>query len=207
MKKIGEILKNARRHKGYSYKDLENITKIKMNFVEDIEEERWQDLPSFPTVLGFIKSISGSLGLDEKMTVAIFKRDYSLDKPDVNPKKDIAPKPGWNPKTTFILGISLVVLSILGYLGFQYASFISSPKVIIESPIDGQIINGDTVKVFGSTQVDVKITVDNQPVLVDKDGKFSVDIRVSKDTKEIIITGESRSGKRTVISRRIQTEQ
>ncbi len=207
MKKIGEILKEARRHKGYSHKDLENITKIKVDFIENIEEEKWKNLPSFPTVLGFIKSISGTLGLNEKMTVAVFKRDYSLSKPDINPKKDAATKPGWNPRTTFILGIVLVVLSILGYLSFQYASFASPPKVSVESPIDGQIVNGNTVKVFGSTQLDVKIMVDNQPVLVDKDGKFFVDIGITKDTKQIVITAQSRSGKTTTISRRIQTEQ
>lgn len=207
MKKIGEILKEARRHKGYAYKDLENITKIKADFIENIEEEKWKNLPSFPTVLGFIKSISGTLGMDEKMTVAVFKRDYSLSKPDVNPKKDVATKTSWNPKTTFILGIALVVLSIVGYLGFQYINFISPPRVTVESPIDGQIVNGNTVKVFGSTQVDVKIMVDNQPVLVDKDGKFSVDIGITKDTKQIVITALSRSGKVTTISRRIQTEQ
>lgn len=207
MKKIGEILKNARRQKGYSHKDLENITKIKVDFIQNIEEETWRELPSFPTVLGFIKSISGALMLDEKMTVAVFKRDYSLDKPDVNPKKEIPSKPGWNPRTTFFLGIGLVILIILSYLGFQYFSFISPPKVIIESPTDGQIVNGKTVKVFGSTQVDVKISVDNQPVLVDKDGKFSLDIGVSKDTQQIIVTAESRNGKITTISRKIQTEQ
>ncbi len=203
MKSIGQIIANARREKKYSFERLEEITKIKISFIEAIEDERWQDLPPFPTVLGFVKSISSALDLDEKTSVAILKRDYPPKKLNINPKPDVSSKSSWNPKLTFILGISIVVIFILGYLGLQYKKFTSPPKVDIQSPVEGQIVDGNSVLVFGSTDVDVKITVDNQPVLVDKDGKFSVDLGVSPETTEVVVKAVSRSGKETIVSRKI----
>ncbi len=60
--------------------------------------------------------------------------------------------------------------------------------------------------VFGTTDTDVKITVDNQPVLIDEDGKFSTNIAISGTTKEIVIKAVARSGKETTITRKIAVQ-
>lgn len=203
MKTIGQIIKDARNNKRYSYQELENITKIKTCFIEAIENENWQLLPSFSTVLGFVKSLSSALGLDEKTSAAIFKRDYPPKKININPKPDVSSKPAWNPKTAFVLGIVLVAVLVLGYLGFQYKRFLSPPALTVMSPAQGQVITERSVLVFGSTDPDAKITVDNQPVLVDSDGKFSTNISVADDTSEVIVTAQSRNGKITTVSRKI----
>ena len=207
MKTIGQILGNARTNKRYSYQKLEEITKIKSSFIVAIENEEWQILPGFATVLGFVKSISSALDVDEKMAVAVLKRDYPPKKISINPNPDISSKPSWNPKLTFMLGVGLVVLIILGYLTFQYVKFISPPGIEVVSPIEGQAVDGNFVLVFGSTETDVKITVDNQPVLVDKGGKFSTNIEISPNTTKIIIRAISRSGKETVIERKIEVQE
>lgn len=204
MKTIDQIIKNARIEKKYSYQRLEEITKIKTSFIEAIENKDWQSLPSFSIVLGFIKSISSALSIDEKMAVAVFKRDYPPKKISISPKPDISSKASWNPKLTFILGIAAVFIIILGYLAFQYVIFISPPKIEVVSPVEGQVIDGNSVLVFGSTDTDVKITVDNQPVLVDEDGKFSANIDISSATEEITIKAVCRSGKETVVKRKIE---
>jgi transcriptional regulator with XRE-family HTH domain len=204
MKTIGQVLENARKEKKISLQELEETTKIKESFIESIEKEKWDDLPPFPTVLGFVKSISSALGIDEKMAVAVFKRDYPPKKLSINRKPDLSEKPSWNPKQAFILGISILIILILGYLGFQYKRFVSPPMLSVQSPVEGQVVNTGSVLVFGSTDTDAKITVNNQPVLVGDDGKFTVNIEVSAETKEITVTAQSRSGKVTTVSRKIE---
>jgi len=206
MRTIGQIIKTARIEKRFSLKKLEEVTKIKSTFIESIEKENWQVLPSFTTVLGFVKSVSAALGIDEKVAVATLKRDYPPNKISINPKPDAVTRFSWSPKLTFILGISLVILSILGYLTFQYIRFISPPPVTVESPIDGQVVTGNSLMVFGTTEPDAKITVDNQPVLVDDDGKFSTTIGVTPETSQIVIVASSRSGKERTISRKITVQ-
>ncbi|EKE12460.1 MAG: hypothetical protein ACD_13C00216G0003 [uncultured bacterium] len=203
MKKIGQIIENARKEKKYSYERLEEITKIRTSFIEAIEKEEWQLLPPFPTVLGFVKSLSSALDIDENMAMAVLRRDYPPKKLSINPEPDISSKPSWNPKLTFFVGVGLVATIILGYLTFQYTKFRSPPKMELTSPVEGQIVNGDSVLVFGTTDTDVKITVDNQPVLVDEEGRFLANIEISEDTSEIIVKAVSRSGKETIIERKI----
>ncbi len=203
MNTIGKIIKEARIGKDFSLSHLEGITKIKKGFISSIEEERWEELPPFPTVLGFVKSLAGALELDERTVVATLKRDCPPKKLRINPKPDVSRKFVWSPKLTFIIGVGVVFTIIFGYLAFQYARFVSPPALNIDSPVENQIVAGRSVLVFGNTDVDVKITVNNQPVLVDDDGKFSVSIAVVPETKEIVIQAISRSGKMNEVRRKI----
>lgn len=203
MQTIGQLLKSARINKRHSLKKLEDITKIKADFIESIEKEKWEELPPFPTVFGFVRSLSTALVLDDKKALAILKRDYPPKKLNISPKPDVASKFVWTPKLTFILGIIFISFLTFGYLVFQYKQFISPPSLRVESPVEGQIISGNSVLVFGSTDNDSKIVVNNQPVLVDEEGKFSVNLEVASDTKEVVVEANSRSGKETVIRRTI----
>lgn len=209
MKKIGQILKEARIQKDYSLHFIGEKTKIKKNFIEAIENHNWQALPAFPTVLGFVKSISGVVGVDEKTAIATLKRDYPPQRyfsdsvGRINPKPDVSSKFSWSPKLTFTLGIIGVLIVVFGYLVFQYFQFISPPKLNIDSPKENQAINGNSVLVFGSTNGDAKIMVNNQPVIVTDDGKFSVNIGITLETHEIDVVALSRSGKMTEVRRKI----
>lgn len=203
MKTVGKVIKDARLAKRYSVIKMENLTRIKKDFIEAIEEENWNALPPFPTVLGFVKSLSAPLDLSEKSTVAILKRDYPPKKVNINPKPDVTNKFVWSPKLTFIVGISFAILIILSYLGFQYFKFISPPYLAVTSPRSGQVVTSSTVLVSGSTDSDAKVVVNNQPIVVGDDGSFSVDLSVVKSTTEIKIVATSRSGKTTTVSRTI----
>ena len=206
MKTIGQIINFARVKKKLSLRKLEEETKIKATFIDSIEKEKWNDLPAFPTISGFVKSISAPLGIDEKMAIAVLKRDYPPKKFNINPKPDVPSRFIWSPKLTFIIGTSVIVLIVLSYLGYQYLRFVSPPGLTVESPKENQIVSGNSVQVFGTTDSDVKITVNNQPVLVDQDGKFSTNIGIADTTKEVDIVATSRSGKEREISRKITVQ-
>jgi cytoskeletal protein RodZ len=203
MKTIGQILKDARITKSYSLMHLEGITKIKSGFIDLIEKEKWEGLPPFPTILGFVKSLSTTLGVDPKMAVAVLKRDYPPKKLKITPKPDLASRFTWNPKFTFIVGVSAVLLILFGYFTFQYIHFISPPSLSVDSPKENQVVVGNSVTVFGSADDDAKVLVNNQPVDISSDGKFSVRLDITKETKEVVITASSRSGKTTTVSRKI----
>lgn len=204
MKTIGQILYEARSARKYSLRRIGEITKIKTNFIEAVENEKWEALPSFPTVLGFVKSLAGATGVEEKMAVAVLKRDYPPKKLNINPKPDVSSKFVWGPRLTFVIGVGAITALVFGYLIFQYVRFVSPPRLILESPKEDQAVSSGNVLVFGETDADAKITVNNQPVLVDSSGKFSVSISVVPETKEIVVRAISRSGKESDISRRIK---
>jgi len=203
MKTIGQIINSARISKNISIKKLEDVTKIKAEFIESIEKNKWHALPTFSTILGFVKTLASALGIDPKMAVAVLKRDYPPKKLNINPKPDVSSEFVWQPKFTFVIGTLVVILLVLGYLGFQYKKFVSPPSLSVDSPKENQVISGNSVLVFGTTDGDVKLTIDNQPVLVGDDGKFSTSIGVTETTNEIDIIATSRSGKINEVKRKI----
>ena len=197
MNTVGQILKESRINQGVSLSDLENITKIKKVFLIRLEKEDWDNLPEFPVVSGFVKNIANALDLSVDNVNATLRRDYPPKKLRINPKPDVESKFVWSPKLTFILGISILVLIVLGYLGIQYRNFIAAPEMTINSPIQNEIINQKKVKVSGNTTTDVVLTINNQPITLDQDGGFVTELEISKDTKSLIFKAVSRSGKVT----------
>lgn len=206
MKTIGQILAEARVEKKLSVEALEKKTKIRASFIRNIEKENWESLPPFPTVLGFVRSLASALDVDTQTASAVLKRDYPPKKLSITPKPDIPNKVSLSPKIAFFAGVGFFALLIVGYLAFQYNKFVSPPALKVESPKDTQVVTGGSVLVFGSTDRDAKVTVNNQPVLVTLDGKFSVTISVVPETDDIIVKAVSRSGKETVINRKIEVQ-
>ncbi len=207
MKTVGKILREARLKKGYTLEYLERETKIKKQFISAIEYGQWEKLPVFPVVTGFVKNLSFSLDLDKNQIVSILRRDYPPKRiSEVNPKPEIKKKFRWNPKFTFILFTVLLILVSLGYLFFQYAKFTSPPILVVASPQDGEIVKERTLKVSGKTDPESTIIVNNQSVIVNDNGTFQGEIEISEVTKDVEIIARSRSGKETIIHRKINLE-
>lgn len=207
MKTIGQVLKEARTNKKISLDDLEFKTKIKKNFIRAIEVEDWEKLPTYSVVLGFVRSIAERIGVQSDFALALLRRDYPPKKEvKVSPTPNLENKVVWSPRLTFILGISIFLILILGYLGIQYISFISPPELVINKPKENEQVLSKTVKVEGKTDTDAKVEVNNQPVLVDQDGNFTTSVEISENTSTLLIKSTSRSGKETVIERKIKLD-
>jgi len=206
MKKVGQILKEARLKKKISLLKLENLTKIKREFISLIEKNDWDNLPDFPVVSGFVKNLAVVLEVNLQNANAILRRDYPPKKLSINPKPDIGSKFSWSPKLTFVVGIGIIILLILSYLGLEYLKFISPPTLQISNPTENEVVLSNEVQVKGKTATDVKITVNNQPVIVDQDGNFVGEIEITNETKDLKFVAISRSGKVTKISRNIKVD-
>jgi cytoskeletal protein RodZ len=206
MKSVGEIIKDTRNKKKFSKKKLANLTKIKKEFIEAIETSRWEQLPEYPVVYGFVRSIASVLEIDQKNLLAILRRDYPPQSLPINPKPDIEQKFVWSPKLAFIIGTSLVSIVIIGYLIFQYLNFISPPSLMVDYPKEGQTVKGRNLLVEGSTDSNATVLVNNQPTIVEDDGKFRAEIEIYEGTNQVVIVSRSRSGKETVVSRNIKPE-
>lgn len=197
MNTIGEILRETRIKKGISLIKLENITKIKREFILKLEKNDWDNLPEFPVVSGFVKNIASSLGISINSANAILRRDYPPKKLLINPEPDVLSKFVWSPKLTFAVGIITFLVLVLGYLGFEYMKFIRPPELSIINPKEEEQILQNKVKIEGKTTTDAILTVNNQPIILDQDGKFATEIEINKETKSLIFKAISRSGKVT----------
>jgi cytoskeletal protein RodZ len=206
MRSLGETIKDKRKQRNLTRTQLEDQTKIRKSFLVAIEEGNWNQLPEFPVVQGFIRSIAHFLEMDESLALALLRRDYPKKDLRLVPTPDVKNKFIWSPKWTLFTGAVIVTLVIVGYLGYQYKQFVSPPFLRIDSPKESEIITTATYTVIGETNPDATVIVNNQPSLVFEDGNFREEIEVSKETQEIVVKVTSRSGKETEIRRKVKVE-
>lgn len=206
MTTIGQLLKDARVKKKISLSTIEKKTKIKKEFILLIEKNDWENLPEYPVVSGFVKNLAVFLKLSPVSANAFLRRDYPPKKLEVNPKPDVESKFVWSPKLTFAVGISILSLLVLSYLGFEYYKFIKPPEITISSPKENEIIISERIKVIGKTTTDVSLTINNQPIILDQEGNFMTEILITKETTSLVFRATSRSGKQTVLERKIIVE-
>ncbi|MCJ7509085.1 MAG: DUF4115 domain-containing protein [candidate division Zixibacteria bacterium] len=76
MESLGSYLKKQRENSGYTLKEVADQTRIRMHYLEAIEEDNLNALPSEPYARGFVKAYAHFLGLEpEKLW-----NDYGWDK-------------------------------------------------------------------------------------------------------------------------------
>lgn len=206
MKTVGFILKEARISKNLSISEVEKETKIRAKFLEALEADDYSRLPSVSYAKGFVKNYSQFLGLDSGRVLAFFRRQTK----DV-PRSSILPKGVAEPlNTSFFrltparfLGMLLFILVVifLIYLGRQYYSLNTPPKVIIDAPKAQLVTTEHRVDVQGVTDPDATVMINGVSVLVRSDGKFFDQVTLETGVNHITIVATSRYGKTTTIIR------
>ena len=88
----------------------------------------------------------------------------------------------------------------------QYKSFISPPTLTVKEPYENHVVKEEVLKVLGTTDPEATVKVNNQPVLINEDGMFEAEIEIFSGTTEIVVVAKSRSGKETIVRRKIKPE-
>ncbi|HJX34926.1 MAG TPA: RodZ domain-containing protein [Desulfatiglandales bacterium] len=82
---VGSLLKREREKRGLSLDQLSQITRLRKHYLEALEDEKWEDLPSPVYVKGFIRSFAQGLGIDAKEAISLYEH--------IAPAEEEVPKP------------------------------------------------------------------------------------------------------------------
>lgn len=208
MRTVGQILKEERLAQHYTLDDIEKHTKIRKELLEALEADEYSKLPPPTFIQGFIKNYGRLLGLDSQKLLAVFRRGFEDSKhpPQVleslsNPveKNKFRLTPGK------IIGgvLVLIVLLFFTYLWVEYRQFVGAPNLVVDSPADGQTVDTPDVVVSGTTDPEVKVSVNNQQIGVDSNGHFNEDIKLSSSTNQVVIMATSKFGQSATIDRTV----
>jgi cytoskeletal protein RodZ len=77
---LGEYLKRRREEKGISLQDIESVTKIKIDYLLNIEEERFESLPAPVFTLGFLKQYAQCIGLDPEEVILRYRSEVEKER-------------------------------------------------------------------------------------------------------------------------------
>lgn len=211
MKTVGEILKKARVEKRLDFETIEKDLRIRKKFLQAIEDNTWNKLPSLPYIKGFLRNYSRYLDLKPEEIVAIFRRQFrDGEKDGILPKGLLDPlnKPILHFTPQIAVGAVTLLFFFLffGYLFFQYRIYTSPPQLTIIKPQEGEIVPAGKIEILGKTDNDVVISVNNQKIVVSASGEFSTQLTLSPGINAITIEAVSKYGKKKSITRTIQQQ-
>lgn len=201
-------MKEARVGSAKSVLYVAGRTKIRPRLIKYIEENNWDKLPTLTVTLGLARNFAAVVGVDPDFVAALVRRDYKREE-EIKPAartKEFLRRFSWTPKTTLFLLLALVVLVFGSYLVRQYIVFVSPPPLSVLTPQEGERITGSEFTVKGETRPEASVRVNNQPADIDDEGKFKAEIELFKGEQKIIVESSSRSGKKTVVERKVFVE-
>jgi cytoskeletal protein RodZ len=203
MRTVGEILKEARLKKNYTVQQVSLATKIRPNFLDEIEANHYNKIAEGTVVKGLIKNYAEFLGISSKDLLAIFRRDFIEDKKgQILPRGTYEPldnnRLAWTPKLTFFLGSGLIVLVFVIFFLVHTISYLGSPPLNIQTPKDNLTTKQSSIEIKGRTEADNAVYVDGEIVTVSPEGIFLKTVVLTSGENKIKIEAVSRRGKKTI---------
>ena len=210
MIKVGQKLQEERTRQGLTIDAVSKATKIKTQFLSAIERGEYDKLPSSAYGSGFVRNYIEFLGLPEKETMALFRREFDAEKIYKVLPEGLSHPGIYSPRKVKIgqtVTSALVILFLLvGYILFQNRYAIINPPLDIQSPKEGTVISRKTIEVIGQTDSNATVYVNNDAVFLEKDGSFKKNIDVFPGKSTIQIRAVNRFGKETKIERHIEVK-
>jgi len=210
---LGDKLAKKRVAMGLSVRDVEKAIRVRADFVEDLENSKYDRLPPEVFVKGFIKSYAELLKLDPEKVLKLYQKERGLleSVKKANKKAPVvksikAPRLVVTPKTMIISAVAIVALLIVSYIGWQVRILTAPPKLSLKSPTENTIIKSDSVAVDGKTDPGADLFINDIEVGVNQDGTFKEKVSLQNGVNKITIRSQNKLGKYTETSRIIVAE-
>ena len=193
---LGEKLKKIRSDRRLSLNEISSNTKIQVKYLEYLENGDYDKLPAQVYVKGFLRSYAEFLGSDEHFLIRLYNKELDIRKnleksrhnsfqspllmlfSKIFPSFKLKNKPvrisSFVVTPRMLVAFSIIGLVVAGvvYLYREVGSFASMPRLVITSPQSNHVINSNSVSVDGYTDRDARVFINDQPVLVNDEGKF-----------------------------------
>lgn len=191
----GEVLKNKRELLKKSLEKVSLDTKIQKRFLEYIENNQFEYFDSEVFLTGFIKIYAQYLDLDTNKILALYRRSNPKKTPEkekikekkvfTNKKKDF--KKHINPKTLLTVLLTIFLLGIFAYIGYQIYRFQSPPRLDVLEPTDEAEFTTENIIVRGETEPDALIEINGTVVETIENGTFEKEIELNEGPNIITV--------------------
>lgn len=200
MKTVGQLIHTERTRKNISIAELSLATKIDGKYIQALEADRYDLLPSETFAKGFIRNLSLSLGNNPEEYIAVFRRDYR--NPDVKnySGKHQTSKINFPYMSSRLLSVAIGAIVFVIYLGFQFRAILTSPPLNISMPQSGTVL-ASPVDIQGTTSIDCLVTINGDNVLKpDQNGYFQISLNLPIGETSLKVQTTNRFGRSQSLS-------
>ena len=214
MKSVGEILKTQRKKKKFELSDIHKFIKIHPKFLKALEEDDYSIFSNKVHAKGFLKVYADFLELNVDQILALWRREYGgqFDEKQKTQKefklKEIdPPKFLVTPGVILITIATILVFGFFGFLFYQYRNYSGVPDLKIHTPENNVVVNSETLDITGETDRDSVVLINNQRIVVGKDGSFATSIKLHEGINTLSFLAVNKLGReseevRTIIYRK-----
>lgn len=204
---IGDKLQQARAFLGLSLSQISETIKIKVSYLEALEDNNYQVLPAGLYRSSYLKKYLKFLSLDEKYYLEEKKNEKIIKKngPDSPFSRPIIKKRKLFvfPKIIRNILIALIILICLFYLGLYIKKIFFAPYLVISQPEKNLVQDSNQLEVIGQTEEEAEVRINNELVLNNKDGQFSQTLILKKGLNNIVIEARKKYSRTQVVTRQI----
>lgn len=110
----GQMLQTARENKGWSLLETEEITKIRVRYIQALEEEDYGILPGATYVKGYLRTYAKQLGLNSDDIIELYSASNQPEDvlPVIERPTKVTPSRSSRLKPVIIGGVALVVITL-----------------------------------------------------------------------------------------------
>lgn len=192
---IGQRLKAARERQNITLVQAQEQTLIRGKYLQALEQDNWLILPGRAYLKGYLRRYSDFLELDGNTLVNQFTKEFthwtttSPASPSLEPLKR-----HWSvtPKLLATLLAAVIILAMVGYIGYQIRQISAPPTLVIIAPAKEVILAQERLEIVGRSSAGSVVLINNQNVMQDASGNFRLEISLQDGLNTIEIVAKSR---------------
>jgi cytoskeletal protein RodZ len=108
---IGAALRAARTFRGLTTQDVADATRIRLSYIDALEDLRMEELPSRPFTIGYVRAYAQLLGLDGEAAVLRFKSDVPDDGGEL--RAPVGVRHERDPRLALVLIVGLLMVGAI----------------------------------------------------------------------------------------------
>lgn len=117
---LAEILRKTREAKGLSLEEVSDLTRVRRNYLEALEQAAYDVLPPRAFAIGYVKAYAKALGLDEETLADMYKRDLTepqvrLHAPSGASLEDVKPNYRLYITSALCLVAAIIIWNVVQY--------------------------------------------------------------------------------------------
>ena len=207
-KSISEKLSSRRNILNISIEELSQKTSIPTKYLRRIDKGEWGGLPSAVYTRGFLRKYAQEIGYNPDEIVK--KYDHRQEKIDLTRKNSfkkasqIRKIANISAKSARRAGVLIVLVIILGYIGYQLSAVLARPSLSVGQPsVEELLVEKDSIELSGIVERSADLYLNNRPLAVESDGTFRKKIELLPGLNLFEIKAVSRFGKEKIIVKKI----
>jgi len=199
---LGQVFRRYREEANLKIEQVEKDIKISQRMLHAIENDKYDILPEDLYVKNIIKSYADYLSLDYNKLLNLYKNNRGEIKDNII-KEQKKNRVYITPQIFRYIIISIIILALAIYLGFQINNIFIAPKLEVYRPDKNITTSQNFIEIKGFTEKEARVFINDKEIYIDSNGEFKATLDLQKGLNTIKISASKKHSKENVVYREI----